>query len=546
MPYETPTPNLALVKCIFIRILVCLLGCPCLAQPVNFQSSNLPIVKLNTNGQFIPDNPRIVAQMQVIDNGPGVLNYRNDAPQGYDGWITIETRGSTSQILYPKKSYGLTTIAGPADTTQINVGLLGFPEENDWVLYAPYPDKTLIRNALAFDLFRKMGRYASRVRFVELLLNEEYMGVYCLQEKVKRDADRVNISKLRPEDVTGDQLTGGYILKIDKITGNSGQAWVSTKDPQVFFLHHYPDEADMQPVQKTYIRNYLHHFETALQTGNLQDTTNGYRHYADAASFMDVLIMQELGRTVDGFRSSTFFYKDRDSKGGKLIMGPLWDFNLSYGNANYCDAPQTSGWQYLQNDICPNYNPHIPFWWQTMLSDPWFDGALKCRWAQLRSSTLHLDSIYGLIDTYAAELNESQQRNFQRWPILGVYVDWNPFIGLTYSQEINYLKTWLSGRVAWLDSQWMPGADCSVGAAEAVLPACRVFPNPAGAQLWLEWPVAGEKHLQVFDAGGQIIHTQRSPEINIPVNAALWPAGFYFFSVQDESGREARGKILRK
>ncbi|MBP6826319.1 MAG: CotH kinase family protein [Saprospiraceae bacterium] len=517
--------------------------CASYAQTVNFVSSNLPIVRIQTNGQFIPDDPRIIVQMQIIDNGPGAINYRTDPPLGYNGWISIETRGSTSQFYYPKKSYGLSTIAGQNNPTQTDVSLLGFPEENDWVLYAPYPDKTLIRNALAFDLARKTGHYASRVRFVELLLNEEYMGVYCLQEKVKRDSARVRVSKLKPTDTEGDQLTGGYILKIDKITGNTGPGWNSTLDPLLFFLHHYPDEEDLAPQQAAYIRDFVNAFDAALMTGDPQDTINGYRHFIDPGSFADFLILQELGRTVDGFRSSTFFYKDRDSKGGRLHMGPIWDFNLSFGNANYCGAQAVAGWQHTQNDLCSGYYPHVPLWWGKLLEDPWFEALVKCRWTQLRSSVFQPDSINSIVDGYVAELNTPQQRNFTRWPILGVYVEWNSFIGQTYASEITYLKDWIADRIAWMDTQWLTTDDCLVGTGSPASPVFRLFPNPAHDRLWIEWMQEGEKNVRILDARGRALVCRSASDYRIQIDCAQWPAGVYFFEIQDRTGRGIRGKF---
>jgi hypothetical protein len=185
--------------------------------PFPFTSSNLPIVVVETFGAFIPDNPKIMARMGIIDNGDGERNELTDPFNGYDGFIGIERRGSSSQ-WFPKKSFGLETrnIIGE----EIEVPLLGMPEESDWILNAHYTDKTLMRNVITYDLARKMGGYASRTRFCELVINGQYWGVYAFMEKIKRDNNRVDIARLEPGDTTGADLTGGYILKIDKITGS--------------------------------------------------------------------------------------------------------------------------------------------------------------------------------------------------------------------------------------------------------------------------------------------------------------------------------------
>ncbi|NBP30506.1 MAG: spore coat protein CotH, partial [Flavobacteriia bacterium] len=191
---------------------------------VNLTSSNLPIVKIVVPaGQQINDNTRIVCDMGVIDN-PNNINLINDPLNNYNGKISIEIRGSTSQ-QYPKKSYGFETQTTLG--TNNNVSLMGLPVENDWILNGPYPDKTLLRDAMTYELSRKMGHYASRFRFCELLINNQYLGVYLLLERIKRDNDRVNIARLDQDDLAGDSLTGGYIVKVDKLTGESGTTWNS-------------------------------------------------------------------------------------------------------------------------------------------------------------------------------------------------------------------------------------------------------------------------------------------------------------------------------
>ena len=241
-------------------------------------SSNLPIVIINTSGQIIQDDPRITVSMGIIDNGLGQINHVTDSFNNYNGDVSIEIRGSTSQY-YPKKSYAFT----PLDSSGNNVEapILGFPAETDWIFYAPYPDKTLMRNTLAYYFFNRMGHYTSRTRFVELILNEDYLGVYELHEKVKRDDNRVNISKLTPSDTSGDNLTGGYIIKVDKTTGSGDETWTSPWDNDVFFQYHDPEDEDLLDVQKNYIQNYVNLFETALHGSQFADPDSGFRSYAD-------------------------------------------------------------------------------------------------------------------------------------------------------------------------------------------------------------------------------------------------------------------------
>ena len=129
--------------------------------------------------------------MGVISNKDGDRNYLTDIYNIYDGLIGIEIRGNSSQN-FPKKSYGFETRYASGENR--NISLLGMPKENDWILYAPYTDKSMIRNVLAYDLFTAFGRYSPRSEFCELVINGEYMGVFVLMEKITRNINRVNIS----------------------------------------------------------------------------------------------------------------------------------------------------------------------------------------------------------------------------------------------------------------------------------------------------------------------------------------------------------------
>jgi hypothetical protein len=214
--------------------------------PVDFVSSNLPIVIIDTDGQEILDEPKIPAAMGIIFNGEGMMNHISDPFNHYDGFIGIEFRGQSAQS-YPKKSYGIETRDSLGEN--LNVSILGLPEENDWVLYGPYSDKTLLRNTLTFYIAQQLGQYASRTVFCELVMNNDYQGLYVLMEKIKRDKNRVDIDRLNPEDVDGDELTGGYIIKCDK-PYNTG--WLVDVDPpgnfgKVYYQYHYPKVEDIVP-----------------------------------------------------------------------------------------------------------------------------------------------------------------------------------------------------------------------------------------------------------------------------------------------------------
>ena len=185
---------------------------------------------------------------------------------------------------------------------------------------------------------RDAGRYASRTHYFELVLNDDYRGVYVMLEKVKRDDNRVDISKLEPDELSGDDVTGGYIIKIDKWDGENLGGWYSSliendnDRKEGFYQYHYPKPDEIAPEQQVYIINYIDDFEQVMNSENYMNTTSGYPSIIHWDSFVDFLIMQEITKNVDGYRLSSYLYKDIDSNDGRLVAGPIWDFNLGFGN----------------------------------------------------------------------------------------------------------------------------------------------------------------------------------------------------------------------
>jgi hypothetical protein len=451
-------------------------------EPINFTSSNLPIVVITTNGgQTIPDDPKIRATMGVIDNGPGNRNNLTDPYNNYNGYIDIETRGESSQ-MFPKKSYSVETVDAIGEN--INVELLGFPAENDWILYAPYTDKSMMRNEITFKLSRDIGRYASRTRACEVVLNGDYQGVYTLMEKIKVDNNRVAIASLKPDEITGDDLTGGYVLRIDKIDGNDYPQWnVGGIDFQYFD----PAGEDLVAQQQLYIRNFITTVNSSISGTGFANPETGYANYIDVPSFIDNMLLSELGKNVDGFRYSTYMYKDKDSNGGKLVLGPLWDFNLAYGNIDYNDALEQAAGGWLYNDFRVS-------WFPRLIQDANFKNKMKTRWASLRAKELSNLRILFLIDSMASSYSESQVRNYDRWPILGTYVWPNQYIGSTYAQEVAWFKNWILTRANWMDAN-LPGIiitepdpDPVTGIDdEFIRGGLSVYPNPGKDVFTFEW-----------------------------------------------------------
>jgi hypothetical protein len=413
--------------------------------------SNLPIIVIETlNGQPVPDEPKITAHMGISDNEPG-LNYYPGTYNDYDGNIGIELRGSSS-LMFEKKGYGLETRLEFGENN--NVPLLGMPVENDWVLNGPYSDKSLIRNVLAYQFAREMGQYAPRTRLCELFLNNTYYGVYVLTEKIKKDTFRVDVGTLNPIDISGRELTGGYIFKLDK---GDEEFWVSPYPAidgnEIRILFHYPDPEVMPTVQKQYIMNFVTDFEDALAGNHFYDPVLGYKPYIDMQSFVDFYLVNELAKNVDAYRLSSFFHKDKDKKDrvSPIKAGPVWDFNLGFGNADYYDASVTSGWQ--SEYQLPEDYWSTPFWWARLKQDPEFFNLLVDSWQGYRSTILSDSRVNEVIDSLTTLLSDARKRNFNAFPVLTYYIWPNNYVGMTYENEITYLKNWISDRMAWLDDQ---------------------------------------------------------------------------------------------
>ncbi len=436
-------------------LLIGLVLLPQAAQGQTFTESNLPILVIDTEGNIIVDEPKVRARMTIIDNGPGAINQVTDLPTDYDGFVGIEYRGSSSQALFPKKSFAVETRTPSGDNN--NVELLGMPRENDWVLYGPYSDKSLLRNVLAYDLAWRLGHYASRTRLVEVVLNGEYWGVYVFAEKIKRDGDRVDVTRADDLATAGDELTGGYIIKVDKQDGAEVGGWNSTQPAfgnsgrLTFYQYHYPDPDDITPAQQAYIQNLITQFEAVMASDTFADPVLGYASMIDVGTFVDYFLINELARNIDGFRLSAFMYKDRDSIDPRLKMGPIWDFNLGFGNANYYNGQLTQGFN-VTNALPLGDFFQRPFWWPRLVEDSTFVQAAMDRWNTLRTGPLHTDSLHQFIDDKAAYLEDAQRRNFQRWPVLGTWIWPNDFIGSTYDAEVDYLKDWHALRAAWMDT----------------------------------------------------------------------------------------------
>jgi len=471
-------------------------------------SSNLPLIILNTFGGYVSTESKTPVSATVIN--PGSQRAFLTTQCEFNGRGTLHIRGRSS-LEYRKNSFAFHTRDDAGNP--LKVALLGLPRESEWVLYGPYPDKTLMRDALAYELSARMGHYAPRTRFIELFVSRaggrlstrSYFGVYLLVESVKRGKNRVNIAKLEPGDNSEPNITGGYIFKKDH--NDKGKPGFMTRQGN-FFYYSEPKGGEMTSAQKAWLTGYLNKFEAALYGPNFRDPSRGYPAYIDVDSFIDYHWIVEMTKNVDGIRFSNFLQKDR---GGKIKMEPLWDWNLSLGNASGKQGWMPENW----------YAPQLPddeyLWFGRLFEDPDFDQRYIDRWGSLRTNVFAASNICARVDEWAGLLEEAQARNFKRWPILGRNVHPNWFVGHTYEEEIEWMKQWIRARIAWIDRQFLaaPSWRVETGSQGARLlalkgPSGQIFytldgsdPRASGGAVApkavrYEQPIAMEKNFQLF------------------------------------------------
>ena len=420
-----------------------------------FTDSNLPIVSITTDNNpntnlplDILDDPKILATMKIIKRPDGTRNYLTDintpAFLNYNGRIGIEIRGSSSQTL-PKKGYGLTTLKAD-NTSNNNVELLGMPSENDWVLNGIAFDPSLIRDYLSYNLSRQIGNYATRTAYCEVVINGEYKGLYILQEKIKAGTDRVNVLKIGTSDISSPNVTGGFITKADKTTGGDPIAWsMPSYTTTVDFIHELPKPAAVQPAQTAYI--YDQFLQLAFTSNaNATSVINGYPSVIDVPSFVDFMLINELASNADAYQFSTYFHKDRN---GKLRAGPIWDFNLTYGNDLFLwgyDRSKTNIWQFSNGD-----NEGAKFW-TDLFNNPLYKCYFAKRWNQLTQTgqPLNYSSLVQFIDATLSYISEAKVREHQKWGTV-----------TNQDTEITNLKTFLSNRISWITTNLGSYSGCN-------------------------------------------------------------------------------------
>ncbi len=384
--------------------------------------TGLPIVYINTNG-----NQSITSK---IDSVVGTVSIDSNTTHfaSYTGSAYYFVHGNTT-AGFPKLPYKM--------ILDSKSPLLGMPTATNWILLANYDDKTLLRNYLAFQLGHMFEmQWTPSSQFVEVVLNGSYIGNYQLTEEVEQDKSRLDIHKMSTSDETGDDLTGGYLLEADNKLEDDDHVRFATTSQNNSLVVHSPSKITTD--QLAYISNYVSTAENALYGSSFIDLANGYRKYINPTSFVDYFLVNEFSRNNDAdFWSSTYMFKDKDSL---LNIGPIWDFDIAFGNTSYNGNNLNTGW----------YMATTGTWFSRLLQDPYFKNLTIARWKQMRTN---LDSLDIMVDAMSNNLNESQKQNFTIWPILNTIIQGAaPVAYGSYDGEINNLKQWIDGRLAWMDA----------------------------------------------------------------------------------------------
>ncbi len=515
--------------------------------PMYAEYSTLPIVRINS--PRLNDSLKIPGSMEITWHGKGEKHYFDEPPNHYNGRISIKNRGN-STLEFPKKSMRIETQDSLGNN--YNLSLFGFPSENDWVLYAPYTDKSLLRNYVMYDIARNMLEWGPRTQLCEVFHNGYYLGVYVFTEKIKRDNDRVAIRQLRQNDTTGNDISGGYMTKVDWQYGANPAAFTpshSTNYPYyspITFEHVEPEVDSLHPKQKKYIEDFYFDFQENLLSDNYLDQENGYPKYINDASFADYMILNELSKDIDSYRYSTYFYKNHVIDDGLMHLGPAWDYNLGFGNVDF----GTEGAQFPIKWMYNKEGNRI-WWFARLLEDERFAETLNCRWNYYRQQrgTISKSYQFNIIDDAIAEMGDAVARNHYHWETLGRYVWPNNFVGDTYEEEIDYLKNWIEERIDWMDIN-IPG-DCNVPLTSDYLlgdsegQGVTLFPNPTTSAVSIAAPntiVA----VGISDINGRIVlipNTGQSKRIDLVLGDDLKP-GIYFVEIDLEDGKQEVKKLV--
>ena len=425
-------------------------------------ASDLPLIVLEGYGAGKPVDREVYVDMALLVFEPV------DGVAALSGVPTLATRGGyhlrgQSSAMFEQAPYRIELWDNASEDA--DWPLLGMPADSDWALIGPYSDRSLVRNAFAYDLGRDMGLSAPRYAFAEVYINQEaraleagdYQGIYMLVETIKNNSARLDLAQLEPDDVGAEAITGGYIFKFE---------WAASEEPTLACTGSMPlggggfgfpggpggggggscwtdlevvDPEPLAPEQAEFLTDYVQRFHDSLHN----EPFAAYSQYIDVSSFVDLFIVSELTRNLDAYTRSAYYYKER---GGPITAGPLWDYNLTLG-MGFGTNLEVVGWQFEQREVASD-------WFRLLGTDPAFLERVSARWRELRTTLLSEAALDARLDALVAPLAGAAVRDFERWPVADVaeglfQIPSEP----TWEGQLQVIRDWTTERLDWLDSQ---------------------------------------------------------------------------------------------
>ena len=418
-------------------------------------SQTLPILIIDTKGQEITSNkeaedkivgdrkigiykesPKYNVNLKLYEN----KSYKDISEKGkinstIDTDAVINVRGQSS-LTYDKKQYTVKFVN--KDNSENSLEVLGMPKHDKWVLNGMYNDKSLLRNHLAYKMGRQTMEYSPDTRFVEVYLNEEYIGIYLLVEKIERDKNRIDISKNNEKYrdisfiVSRDKVKVGDIILENDWDKFEDEYSIVSKDTlklKSVFTTTYPSKQNITEKDKEKIINYINDFEYALRSNRFTNKKEGYIKYIDADSFINYAMINEITKNVDGGEVSAYFYKEL---GEKMKAGPIWDFDQSMSNTSIEEMNSPTGYK-MVNTI----------WFERLFQDEYFANRYKINYKKYRSTVWTDSNINKMIDEALLELDPAIKRNIDKW-----YADYTLE---DYKKETEDVRAFLIQRLNWMD-----------------------------------------------------------------------------------------------
>ena len=436
------------------RILLPLLLTLC-AMAVSAQTyerkTNLPCIYINTEGN------KAISSTETYSYATMVYVDENDGQTTYDS-LQIRGRGNSTWGLR-KKPYRI-----KFHEKEKFLGK-GYAKAKSWTLLANAADKTMMRNALTSAMGQFLGMaFNPAAKFVDLVLNDVYLGTYQVSDQVEVRAHRVDIVEQDyplPDDA---DITGGYLLEVD---GFADGNCFKTSTYGVSVRIHNPDEDEIVSRQQTYITDYVNQFERALASSSYADAKKGYRQFVDSTSLANWYLATEVSANVDGFYSTYFYKQQADSL---LYWGPLWDYDIAYNNDNRTDRGTSNTTNQLMADVAYSGSKA---WINRMWTDPWFANLVYRRYQQALADGL-VDYMHQTIDSLQTLLDASQQLNYRKWGI-STRMYHETVLYSSYQQYVADLKQFVTDHTAYLSKVFASKAGQPVDPTPVFVPQNRYY-----------------------------------------------------------------------